>query len=1268
MIQVLLVDDERDLLDVTRLFLERGGTISVATAISAREALAMLSGVRFDVIVSDFDMPEINGIEFLKRLRNSGDPTPFIIFTGKGREYVVIEALNYGADFYLQKGGDPKAQFAELGNMIVKAHERRIAEEALKESERQYRSVVEDQTELICRFLKNGIHVFVNEAYCRYFGKKREEIIGHRFRPAIPPEDRPAVDRVFRSLSPDHPVASIDHRIVMPDGQERWQRWVDRGIFDDSGTIIEYQSVGRDITERIRTEEALRHSEKTLSEIIDFLPDATFAIDRDHRVIAWNRAIEEMTGVPAVEMLGKGDYEYAVPFYGHKRPILVDLVASEHAEIAKGGYDQVRKEGPTVMAETSRANPRGRALRLWVIASTLYDEKGQVSGAIESIRDISRWHEAEQVREESEERFRDLANLLPVVVFEMDMNFRITFMNNVAYTWFGFDEEMFAQGISAVEWIDPADSERAVADLSNVLSGKIPLSVHEYPLFMIRKDGTRFPASIYPSVIFGKNGKDPKGLRGVIIDNSERNRVIEALSESEERFRTLANLLPVTVFEMDLSGRLTYLNRVAEEWFGHSVAGLPDTYRASDSFAPADRERVLLDMTNVLSGKQPPREAPYKASMVRKDGSLFPATLYPSVVFGKDSGKPIGMRGVIIDNSDEERIIGALQESEERFRTLANLLPVTVLELDTAAHLTYLNRVGTEWFGHTVANVPKDYRVFESVAPFDRDRVREDILGVLSGKQPPRAKQYKTTMIRKDGSLFPATIYPSVVYGKKSGKPVGMRAVLIDNSDEERFLEAIQKSEERFRTLADLLPVTVFEMDRAGRLRFVNRAAFEWFGYSREEFEAGIKAVDVIAVFDRERVLSDLQKVYSGNHGRMGDYTLVRKDGSSFPASIYPSMIAGKDGSPDGLRGVVIDNTERERAMEALRMSEERIRTLADLLPVTIFELDQDGKLTFANRVAFEWFGYSQEEFAAGLYAKDLISPEDAGRAMEDLVKVFGGADIRFVEYDLRRKDGSEFPATIYVSVIAGKAGEPPAGIRGVVIDNSEREKVMEALLQANRKLNLLNSVTRHDVLNQLTILHGYLELSQDMVTDPTLVEFMTREVEAADAIRRQVRFTRDYQDIGVRAPQWQSAEEVCRKAWKGLGVRESSASLGIDPSLSAITIFADPLLEKVFSNLFDNAIKHSGKETTHIRVSCTPRNDDLVIVCEDDGNGVKPEEKERIFERGFGKNSGYGLFLVREILSITGLSITETGTAGQGARFEILVGPSAFRKEEPAA
>ncbi|MGA2162064.1 MAG: PAS domain S-box protein [Methanoregula sp.] len=143
--------------------------------------------------------------------------------------------------------------------------ERKRAEDAIRESEQRYRNVVEDQTEFICRFLPDGTHVFVNDAYCRYFGLNREEIVGHRFRPTVPDEDRERMKRFFASLTPDHPIDSIEHRIIMPDGALRWQRWSDRAIFDPSGTVTEYQSVGLDISERKRAEEELRSAHEQLT-------------------------------------------------------------------------------------------------------------------------------------------------------------------------------------------------------------------------------------------------------------------------------------------------------------------------------------------------------------------------------------------------------------------------------------------------------------------------------------------------------------------------------------------------------------------------------------------------------------------------------------------------------------------------------------------------------------------------------------------------------------------------------------------------------------------------------------------------------------------------------------------------------------------------------------------------------------------------------------------------------------------------------------------
>ncbi|MDD1703273.1 MAG: response regulator [Methanoregula sp.] len=274
MYRILYVDDEPDLLEISKTFLERNGEFIVDTITSAPAALTLLNSKNYDAIVSDYQMPGMNGIEFLKTIRASEKSIPFILFTGKGREEVVILALNAGADFYLQKGGEPRSQFVELSNKIRYAVMRKRAEEALRESEQRYRHVIEDQTEFICRFLPDGTQVFVNEAYCRYFGLNREEILGCRFRPEIPVEDQERVKLFFASLTPGHPIAVIEHRIIMPDHTIRWQRWSDRAIFDTLGTVIEYQSVGRDIMEEKELEMEMKYHELELKKFSHTLATA----------------------------------------------------------------------------------------------------------------------------------------------------------------------------------------------------------------------------------------------------------------------------------------------------------------------------------------------------------------------------------------------------------------------------------------------------------------------------------------------------------------------------------------------------------------------------------------------------------------------------------------------------------------------------------------------------------------------------------------------------------------------------------------------------------------------------------------------------------------------------------------------------------------------------------------------------------------------------------------------------------------------------------
>ncbi|MDD1669189.1 MAG: PAS domain S-box protein, partial [Methanomicrobiales archaeon] len=390
-ITVLYVDDEPALLELTPLFLCRKGDLAIDTALSAKLALEKLREYPYDVIVADYLMPEMDGIEFLKGLRAGGCTIPFIIFTGKGREDVAIEALNSGADFYLQKGGDPRSQFAELGNMIRQAAHKRRAEEALRENEQRYRSVVEDQTELICRFLPDGTHIFVNDAYCRYFGKERDEIIGRRFTPTIPADDREWMRAHLASLTLDHPVATIRHRIVMPSGEVRWQSWSDRAIFAEDEEIREFQSVGRDITEIVEAEDALRESEQELHAIVQGSPIPQFVIDRDHRVVQWNRALEQHTGIPASMVIGTTGQWRA--FYGDERPCLSDLlVDGKTGELSRWYGDKVAPSRYVEGAyEVKDFFPNLGELGKWLsfTAVAIRDSSGGIIGALETLEDIT---------------------------------------------------------------------------------------------------------------------------------------------------------------------------------------------------------------------------------------------------------------------------------------------------------------------------------------------------------------------------------------------------------------------------------------------------------------------------------------------------------------------------------------------------------------------------------------------------------------------------------------------------------------------------------------------------------------------------------------------------------------------------------------------------------------------------------------------------------------------------------------------------------------
>jgi len=294
-------------------------------------------------------------------------------------------------------------------------------------------------------------------------------------------------------------------------------------------------------------------------------------------------------------------------------------------------------------------------------------------------------------------------------------------------------------------------------------------------------------------------------------------------------------------------------------------------------------------------------------------------------------------------------------------------------------------------------------------------------------------------------------------------------------------------------------------------------------------------------------------------------------------------------------------------------------------------------------------YGYSSADEMIGIPAESLYYNPGQREEILHILQRQG----KLVDFtgEARRKDGTPFWASLNIQFRFDEEGRIK-GTEAIVRDISERKNMEEAIREINRKVSLLTSITRHDVANQVSILRGYAKIAMMKKPDPVVVDLLEKIDATGSVISGQIAFTKAYQELGMHAPGWHRIREIIEQ--------QKSEGISLSCTCDAV-VFADPMLEKVFFNLIDNAARHGDRVTT-IAVSCKPDPDGLVITVEDNGVGVPLDLKEKIFEKDYGKHTGFGLFLAREILSITGITIHETGLQGKGARFEIIVPKGKYR------
>lgn len=408
-ISILVVDDDPSVLDSFKIILEQEPGFVVETLATSTEALGLLDTRYFDVIISDYSMPDIDGLALLREARARGCQSLFVIVTGKRLAHIAIDALNNGADFYMQKGADTDKEFPRLIEFINTRVPTKHTELEIVEWERFYHSVVESSPDLICRILPDGSLTYTNESCLHFFKKQYNDMIRQNLFSLIPVDEKSAVLAQLQNLSAVKPDVLLEHRVGTDGGKTPLLQWYYHGFFSAHGAVSEYQVAGRNAEGLVRIGE--KGSAKTafvpaaaaapspasappktdaydwkgLVDTIQSLENPVFAIDKSGTVIAWNKAIEQLTGVEGARMVGKGRQEYAVPFYGKQMPMLIDHIFLPPGSPAAANLPAIKKVGDTYIGEMEHVKIRGKPMLLWGKGSPVYDGKGTLIAAIEVI-------------------------------------------------------------------------------------------------------------------------------------------------------------------------------------------------------------------------------------------------------------------------------------------------------------------------------------------------------------------------------------------------------------------------------------------------------------------------------------------------------------------------------------------------------------------------------------------------------------------------------------------------------------------------------------------------------------------------------------------------------------------------------------------------------------------------------------------------------------------------------------------------------------------
>jgi PAS domain S-box-containing protein len=932
-----------------------------------------------------------------------------------------------------------------------------------RKSEERYRTILEEMEEGYFETDLAGNLTFINDAGCRNLGYSREELTGKNNRMYADEENAKKVFQAFnKAYQTGQPCRVFDYEIIRKDGTKATVELSVSLMRDSGGKLVGFRGIARHITERKKAEEALLNAAQQWRATFDGISDIVCLLDQGGRIVRCNKAMTDLLGKPFGEIINRTHLEIL-----HGAPMLIEECPVERL------WKTHRRETDILLI-----NDRWYSIAV----DPLLEEAGRLIGAVHIMSDVTERKRAEEAIRESEKRYKQVIENAVDIIYTTDANGNFTHANPAALMTTGYSLEEL-QRFNYLDVILPEHRDRVSKIYISQFRHRQVTTYVEFPFF--NKSGDVLWFGQNASLVI--EGENPVGFHVIARDITERKRAEEALRHSEERYRTILESIEDGYYEEDLAGNFVFFNEVMCRIYGYpkeELLGLNYKKYTSEETA----KRLFQIFNEIYRTGNPCKE--YSYELIRKDGVKRYIEASASLI--KDSAdKPAGFRGIVRDVTERKK-------SDEKFTNLVTQAPIGISTLNNAGTYKYVNPKFTEIFGYTLEDIPTGKIWFEKAHP--DPEYRRMVLNTWKGDLGPakvgEAPSRVFTVTCKDGSQ------KEILFKHVALTDESHLVAYEDITDLKQAEDALRESEEKYRNILDSIQDGYSEVDLGGNFTFVNNMTCKHLGYTKEEL-IGMNYHQYTSEENARKIKKLYTEVYkTGKPIDLTDHELISKDGTTATYEFSVSLIRNAEGNPIGFRQTSRDITERKRAEEALRQSEERYRNILETMQEAYYETDFAGHFTFVNDALCRHLGYSKEELIGKVFRQfqDEANAKKMYQAFNEIYRT--GEPVKALEAEYIRKDGTKGTYEVSASLIRD-AQDKPIGFRGVSRDVTERKQAEEALRRSEERYRTIIE----------NIQDGYFE--NDLAGNFTF---------ANDVICRNLGYTRE-ESIGMNYRQYTDEE-----------------------------------------------------------------------------------------------------------------------------------------------